>query len=75
MPSEASSHLASDLRREQSASQPAQDGDQHVSPWNQDPAEPGHHPRAYQLEMLEESLRRNIIVAVCWTAASIVEDI
>ena len=25
------------------------------------------HPRAYQLEMLEESLRRNVIVAVRWS--------
>ena len=24
--------------------------------------------RAYQLEMLEESLKQNIIVAVCWTS-------
>lgn len=25
------------------------------------------HPRAYQLEMLEESLKRNVIVAVRWS--------
>ncbi|KAL9044784.1 MAG: hypothetical protein Q9214_002103 [Letrouitia sp. 1 TL-2023] len=64
MRSEGPSLLASELRREQSASQPAQDGDQHALPLTQDPAEPGYHPRAYQLEMLEESLRRNIIVAM-----------
>lgn len=75
MPNEAPSHIASDLRREQSASQLVQDGDQHASPLNQDPAEPGHHPRTYQLEMLEESLRRNIIVAVCWVVASLVKDV
>ncbi|KAL9612236.1 MAG: hypothetical protein Q9167_003149 [Letrouitia subvulpina] len=64
MTSEALSQLASDLRREPGAPQRTQDDDQFASPLNQDPTELGHHPRTYQLEMLEQSLRRNIIVAM-----------
>jgi hypothetical protein len=39
-----------------------------TTPEQETPARVAMTARAYQLEMLEESLKQNIIVAVCWTS-------